>query len=87
MEIEMNIEKILLHSDSQRFLDDLQQVGEVLGPTRKGGGTSAYSNPVFAPIKKWSDIEINYKSSMLSPKKILFPTARICTPIRWIMTR
>lgn len=69
----MNIEKILLHSDSQKFLDDLRQIADVLGPTRKGGGTSAYSNPVFAPIKKWDDLEIKYKSSMLSPKKVLFP--------------
>jgi ferredoxin len=73
MEIEMNTEKILLHSDSQKFLDDLQRNAEVLGPTRKAGGTSSYSNPIFAAIKKWSDLEIGYKSSMLSPKKILFP--------------
>ena len=72
-EIEMNSEKILLHSDSQKFLDDLRQGADVLGPTRKGGGTSAYSNPVFAPIQKWEDLELDYKSSMLSPKKILFP--------------
>ncbi len=69
----MNSEKILLHSDSQKFLDDLRQTTDVLGPTRKGGGTSSYSNPVFAPIQKWQDLELDYKSSMLSPKKILFP--------------
>jgi len=69
----MNAEKILLHSDSQKFLDDLQRNAEVLGPTRKAGGTSSYSNPIFAAIKKWGDLEIGYKSSMLSPKKILFP--------------
>jgi sulfhydrogenase subunit beta (sulfur reductase) len=45
----------------------------ILGPTRKGGGTSSYSETTFGKIKKIEDLDINYKSTMLSPKSILFP--------------
>ena len=67
------MEKLLKRSDFKKFLDDLAAKGEVIGPTRRGGGTSTYSNTMFAPIRKLEDLELDYKSSMLSPKKILFP--------------
>ncbi len=67
------MEKLLKKSDFHKFLDDLASKNNVLGPTRKGGGTSTYANTMFAPIRKLEDLELDYKSSMLSPKKILFP--------------
>ncbi|MEW5914488.1 MAG: 4Fe-4S dicluster domain-containing protein [Thermodesulfobacteriota bacterium] len=67
------MDKVLAKKDFPRFLADLQRSHQVLGPTRKGGGTSTYSKALFAPIAEAADLEINYKSSMLSPKKLLFP--------------
>jgi len=67
------MERILKKIDLQKFFDDLKKTYEMIGPTKKGGGTSSYSHTTFGPIHKIEDLEIDYKSSMLSPKIIFFP--------------
>lgn len=67
------MDKVLAKQDFPRFLKDLQRDHQVMGPTRKGGGTATYSQAMFGPIRRPEELELNYKSSMLSPKKLLFP--------------
>jgi sulfhydrogenase subunit beta (sulfur reductase) len=67
------MEKILLKEKLQIFLDDLKKRYDVVGPTKKGGGTSSYSYAIFGPIESMEDLDIKYKFSMLSPKIIFFP--------------
>lgn len=67
------MERILKKIDFRKFLDDLRKTCEIIGPTKKGGGTSSYSHTTFGPLHKIEDLEIDYKSSMLSPKIIFFP--------------
>lgn len=67
------MERVLEKKDLQKFLNDLKKKYEVIGPTKKGGGTSSYSHATFSHIDKIEDLEIDYKSSMLSPKIVFFP--------------
>lgn len=67
------MDKILPKENFASFLADLQKEAQVIGPTRKGGGTSTYSSALFAPIRTIEDLDLDYKSTMLSPKKLLFP--------------
>ena len=67
------MEKVLKKKDLPQFLDDLKSNYEVIGPTKKGGGTSRYSHATFGTINRIEDLEIDYQSSLLSPKIIFFP--------------
>lgn len=69
---EMNIEKVIKKSYLSRFLEDLKKHNIVIGPTRKGGGTSRYSQATFGSLDAIEDLEIDYGPSMISPKTILF---------------
>lgn len=67
------MERVLLKVDFQKFLEDLKAGFKVIGPTRKGGGTATYSYACFDEIRDLDDLEIDYKSSMVSPKMVFFP--------------
>jgi ferredoxin len=67
------MDKLLPKNKFPLFLTKLQAGHRVIGPTRKGGGTATYSHAVFAPINKVDDLELGYKTSMLTHKTLLFP--------------
>jgi sulfhydrogenase subunit beta (sulfur reductase) len=67
------MDRVLAKHGLSRFLAELWKDHKIVGPTRKGGGTATYSKPMFGPIRKLEELDLNYKSSMLSPKKLLFP--------------
>jgi sulfhydrogenase subunit beta (sulfur reductase) len=70
---EMDLEKIIRKKDLPKFLERLKKQSIVIGPARKGGGTSRYSQATFMTINGVEDLVIDYESSMISPKTILFP--------------
>lgn len=55
------------------FVAGLMEQGRLLGPTRKGGGTSSYSQAMFGPVNRFEDLDFGYRSLMVSPRKLLFP--------------
>lgn len=67
------MEKILEKENFQEFFMGLIRQYKVIGPVRKGGGTSTYSFTAFDYIDNVEDLEIDYTSSMLSLKSIYFP--------------
>lgn len=67
------MERVLEKKDLQKFLDSLKKTYKVIGPTKKGGATATYAHATFGFIDKIEDLEIDYKSTMLSPKIIFFP--------------
>lgn len=67
------MEKTLKKEAFREFLADLTNRGQVLGPTRKGGGTSTYSQAMFCPVEKIEELDLGYRSLMVSPRKLLFP--------------
>ncbi|WP_052303876.1 4Fe-4S dicluster domain-containing protein [Desulfofundulus kuznetsovii] len=70
------MEKVLDKAHFSRFLGDLVTKYKVIGPTKKGGATSTYTYTTFDYVKGVEDLEIDYKSSMLSPKRIYFPDSQ-----------
>ena len=67
------MEKILEKESFQEFLEDLIKQYKVIGPVRKGGGTSTYSYTTFDYVESVEDLEMDYTSSMLTHKSIYFP--------------
>ncbi|MEW5725898.1 MAG: 4Fe-4S dicluster domain-containing protein, partial [Thermodesulfobacteriota bacterium] len=67
------MEKTLKKEAFPGFLAELREKGQVLGPTRRGGGTSTYSQAIFGPINRIEELQLGYRSLMVSPRKILFP--------------
>ncbi|MFZ5648327.1 MAG: 4Fe-4S dicluster domain-containing protein [Bacillota bacterium] len=71
------MDKVLDKSNFSRFFNDLRTKYEVIGPTKKGGATSTYTYTTFDHIDRIENLEIDYKSSMLSPKRIYFPDSQL----------
>ena len=69
----MDVEKVIKKKDLHKFIDFLRIHNVVIAPTRQGGGTSRYCQPTFAAINGLEDLAVDYESSMISPKGILFP--------------
>lgn len=68
------MEKVLSKADFYKlFFGGLRTKYEVIGPTNKGGATSTYSFTTFDYVDRAIDLEMDYKSNMLSPKRIYFP--------------
>lgn len=63
------MEKILEKGDFQRFFEDLKEDYEIVVPTRKGGIT-AYSYLTFDYAERMEDLELDYQTSMVPPKKL-----------------
>jgi len=69
----------LAESFLEQFLDRLTQFGEIHGPTRTSDGVT-----VFGPIRHVSDLLLDYRRTLLPPKKYLLPprqTVLTFTPV------
>lgn len=70
------MEKVLDKVKFSRFFDDLRTKYEVIGPTKKGGATSTYTYTTFDCVERIKNLEFDYRSSMLSPKRVYFPDSQ-----------
>ena len=68
------MENVIRKSDFfTHFFNDLKSQYDIIGPTRQGGATGTYSYATFDKIDRAIDLEIDYETVMLSPRKIFFP--------------
>lgn len=70
------MDKILDKANFSRFFEDLRSKYDIIGPTNKGGATSTYTYTTFDHVDNINNLSIDYKSSMLSPKRIYFPDSQ-----------
>ncbi len=68
------MDKVIRKHDFLKLLfADLKEKYHIIGPTRKGGGTSTYAYPTFDDIDRAIDLEMGYTTTMGSLKKLYFP--------------
>ncbi|MBA7558989.1 Anaerobic sulfite reductase subunit A [subsurface metagenome] len=66
------MEKTLGKEYFHEFLEYLKQNYRIAGPTRKGGAT-AYTYLTFDYVEKTEDLELDYQTSMVPPKRLFAP--------------
>ncbi|MEQ8201001.1 MAG: 4Fe-4S dicluster domain-containing protein [Syntrophomonadaceae bacterium] len=68
------MERVIKKTDFFKlFLENLKAKYQVIGPTRRGGGTSSYAYATFDYIDRAIELELSYGSTMGSIKKLFFP--------------